>query len=77
MKPKPGKLGSAMQLGGSSPTAHPTGKLDKEVQTKIGQQLRAMYDEVVRQGVPDRFTELLRKFEQPEPKPEGDGDPKP
>jgi hypothetical protein len=77
MKPKPGKPGSAMQFGGSSQTAQPAGKLDKEVQTKIGQQLRAMYDEVVRQGVPDRFAELLRKFEQPDTKPNGDGDPKP
>jgi len=40
------------------------GKLDKETQVKIGQQLRAMYDEVVRQGVPDRFAELLRQLEQ-------------
>jgi hypothetical protein len=38
-------------------------KLDKETQAKIGQQLRAMYDEVVRQGVPDRFSELLKQLE--------------
>jgi hypothetical protein len=35
-------------------------KLGRDVQAKIGQQLRAiMYDDVVNQGVPDRFTELL------------------
>jgi hypothetical protein len=39
-------------------------KLDKETQAKIGQQLRAMYDEVVRQGVPDRFSELLKQLEE-------------
>jgi hypothetical protein len=37
-------------------------KLDKETQAKIGQQLRAMYDEVVRLGVPDRFSELLKQL---------------
>ncbi len=30
---------------------------------EIGHQLRAMYDDVVRQGVPDRFAELIRKLD--------------
>lgn len=56
-----------MQEGASSrSTDGPSGSLDKETQTKIGQQLRAMYDDVVRQGVPDRFTELLKKLERSE-----------
>jgi hypothetical protein len=38
-------------------------KLSREVQTRLGQQLRAMYDEVVSQGVPDRFTELLNRLD--------------
>ena len=29
---------------------------------RLGQQLRAMYDDVVNQGVPDRFTELLDRL---------------
>lgn len=37
-------------------------KLGREVQARLGQQLRAMYDEVVKQGVPDRFTELLNRL---------------
>lgn len=37
--------------------------LDRQIQAKIGQQLRAMYDDVVDQGVPDRFTELLAKLD--------------
>ena len=37
--------------------------LGRDVQTKIGQQLRAMYDEVVSEGVPDRFVDLLQKLE--------------
>ncbi len=40
-----------------------SGGLDRQVQAKIGQQLRAMYDDVVDQGVPDRFAELLKKLD--------------
>ena len=42
-------------------TAKPA-KLSREVQARLGQQLRAMYDEVVGQGVPERFTELLNRM---------------
>jgi len=38
-------------------------KLTRDVQARLGQQLRAMYDEVVNQGVPDRFTELLNRID--------------
>jgi hypothetical protein len=38
-------------------------KLGREVQARLGQQLRAMYDEVLNQGVPDRFAELLNRIE--------------
>ena len=38
--------------------------LGRDIQTKIGQQLRAIYDEVIDQGVPDRFVELVRQIEQ-------------
>jgi hypothetical protein len=37
--------------------------LGRDIQTKIGQQLRAMYDDVVSQGVPARFVELLDRLE--------------
>jgi hypothetical protein len=40
-----------------------SGGLDRQIQAKIGQQLRAMYDDVVEQGVPDRFAELLKKLD--------------
>jgi Anti-sigma factor NepR len=39
------------------------GKLGREVQARLGQQLRAMYDDVVSQGVPDRFADLLNRLE--------------
>jgi hypothetical protein len=38
--------------------------LDRDIQGKIGDGLRAMYDDVVRQGVPDRFVELLAKLDE-------------
>ena len=63
-----------------SPPGKPgkSGGLNAEMQSRIGHQLRAMYDDVVRQGVPDRFAELIRKLDVPEPSPQvGDaGDPK-
>jgi len=48
----------------------PRGRLGREVQNKIGQQLRAMYDDVVNDGVPDRFVDMLRKLDE-EKKDEG------
>ena len=44
------------------PNAKPA-KLGREVQARLGQQLRAMYDEVLNQGVPDRFSELLNRLD--------------
>ena len=46
------------------------GALNAEIQSRIGHQLRAMYDDVVRQGVPDRFAELIRKLDVPEDDPQ-------
>ena len=40
------------------------GRLGRDVQSKIGQQLRGMYDDVVSAGVPDRFTEMLRQLDE-------------
>lgn len=37
-------------------------KLSREVQARLGQQLRSMYDDVVNQGVPDRFSDLLNRI---------------
>ncbi|MGA2288118.1 NepR family anti-sigma factor [Bradyrhizobium sp.] len=46
------------------------GGLNAEIQARIGHQLRAMYDDVVRQGVPDRFAELIRRLDIPEADPQ-------
>jgi hypothetical protein len=40
-------------------------KLDRDVQLRIGEGLRAMYADIVKQGVPDRFSDLLKKLDQP------------
>jgi hypothetical protein len=44
--------------------ARTTPRLGREIRTKIGRQLRAMYDDVVRQGVPTRFVDLLDRLDQ-------------
>ncbi len=46
------------------------GGLNAEIQSRIGHQLRAMYDDVVRQGVPDRFVDLIRKLDVAEANPQ-------
>ncbi len=37
-------------------------RLGREIQVRIGQQLRAMYDDVVNQGVPDHISDLVRRL---------------
>ena len=39
------------------------GALNREIQNKIGDQLRAMHDDIVKQGVPDRFVDLLSRLD--------------
>jgi Anti-sigma factor NepR len=58
----------------ASKTAAPgkQGGLNAEIQSRIGHQLRAMYDDVVRQGVPDRFADLIRKLDKSEDSPQVD-----
>jgi hypothetical protein len=42
----------------------PVAKLGNDVKAKIGQQLRLMYDEIVEQGVPERFAAILRDLDE-------------
>jgi hypothetical protein len=44
-----------------SPRKHDA-RLSREVQARIGQQLRAFYDDVVNQGVPDHIADLVRRM---------------
>ena len=45
----------------------PEARLGREVQARIGQQLRAMYNDVVNQGVPDHLADLVRRLSDEEP----------
>jgi hypothetical protein len=39
-------------------------QLSPEIQAKIGQQLRKIYDDMVNQGVPDRFADLINRLDE-------------
>ena len=43
--------------------ARDAGNVDPRVQTEIGKHLRAIYDNVINEPVPDRFLELLAQLE--------------
>jgi hypothetical protein len=45
-------------------TTHHKGeaRLGREIQARIGQQLRAMYNDVVNQGVPPHLADLVRRL---------------
>ncbi len=59
---KSAKSGSKMQLYDATPK---DAGLNRQIQDRIGQQLRAMYNDMVAKGIPDRFTELLKKLDEP------------
>ena len=40
------------------------GRLGRDVQTKLGRTLQAYFDDVVKEGVPDRFKELLEQVDE-------------
>ncbi len=45
------------------PTDAPSAGLQPQVQDHIGRQLRALYDDVLTQPVPDRFRELMDRLD--------------
>jgi hypothetical protein len=69
---KPDKIGNAMHPQKAADKAESrmkspsTARLGRDVQSKIGQQLRSMYDDVVKEGVPDRFKDMLRQLDSPD-----------
>jgi hypothetical protein len=62
---KPMRYAAQMQSAepGDKKKSTKANRLDRATRAKLGQQLRAVYDEVVSQGVPTRFTELLNRLE--------------
>jgi hypothetical protein len=43
----------------------PAPALGPDVMAAIGQKLRGMYAEIIAEGVPERFAEILRRLDQP------------
>ena len=60
---KPSWQRQSMKLQGSD--MKPVAKLGTDVKAKIGQQLRDTYNEILGQGVPERFSEILRCLDDP------------
>ena len=60
---KPSWQRQSVKLQGSD--MKPVAKLGTEVKAKIGQQLRDIYDDILKQGVPERFVEILRGLDDP------------
>lgn len=59
-------------VGGTPTPARMSFGLDADVETHIGGRLRAMYDSVLREPVPDRFLDLLRQLDSKmSPQPNG------
>jgi anti-sigma factor NepR-like protein len=54
-----GSMGASMQ---GSPPQRRKSSLNREVQIEIGKRLEVTYNEIVNQGVPDRFVDLIRRL---------------
>jgi hypothetical protein len=57
---QPQRSGSMMQTDVQMRKSR--GRLSRHVQNKLGETLHAMFDEIVKEGVPDRFSKLLEKI---------------
>ncbi|WP_372424902.1 NepR family anti-sigma factor [Salinarimonas chemoclinalis] len=55
------RAGSGHDGGSASAASDP--RLDRAIQSRIGDQLRAMYSELMDQPVPDRFKDLLAQLD--------------
>jgi hypothetical protein len=66
MAPEPGKPNTQDSMEKPVTSQKSDVRLGREAQARIGQQLRAMYDDVVNQGVPSRIADLVRKLSEQE-----------
>jgi hypothetical protein len=46
-------------------------RLDRDAQARLGEQLRAVYDELLQQPVPSRFVDLLKTLDEAEKEKKG------
>jgi hypothetical protein len=61
----PRKKGDKMHIGtGHGPSEGTGPTMELRIQHEIGKHLRAHYDDLVNEPVPDKFMELLEKLEQ-------------
>src|SRR5215831_12680685 len=60
MQQKPPRSEATMHT--DAPVRKAGGRLSREDQRRLGDILQRVYDEVVRQGVPDRFKDLLNEL---------------
>ena len=60
--PSEDKVEARDQMGRPATQRKGEVRLGREVQARIGQQLRAMYDDVVSQGVPQHIADLVRRL---------------
>ena len=61
-KPDAAKPETLDSMGRPVTPHKPDVRLGREVQARIGQQLRAMYDDLVNQGVPQHISDLVRRL---------------
>ena len=59
---KPPRSISMTQTEAEMRAAH--SRLSRDVQRKLGETLQGMFDEIVKEGVPDRFVKLLEQIEE-------------
>jgi hypothetical protein len=57
--------GSEAAMHTENPIRRTAGRLSREDQRRLGDILQRVYDDVVRQGVPDRFRTLLNELDEP------------
>jgi hypothetical protein len=49
----------------------PAPKLGPEIQGRLGEQLRELHEEIIQQGVPSRFVDLLAELDKKKPEKSG------
>jgi hypothetical protein len=63
-KKAPGRPEEAPARRADGASAHVGARRQRDLEDYIGRQLKALYDEVANQPVPDRFKELLDRLDQ-------------
>lgn len=64
-------LSAILEDGGGEDLEQPT--VDQKVQERLGRQLKALYDDVVKQPIPDRLLSLIAQLEEKQPESETKG----